>query len=125
MLLGCQVEICQPVEFRVFICRDINTFTILAELTVVVGDFFLRVAWCQRNFLSCRRVHQPEIGLIDRKCFQQEDVLVVRRPIKRLPSATFQFRQQVICFRVGGIHDPQIGIPSGAPRGHVRDLISF
>ena len=109
-----QIEIGQPLKLRVSVCCDVNAPAVLAELSPSVRNLLFRITRCKRCFLARGRIHQPQIRFIDGQIFLQQNFLVVRRPIERLPASSLQPRQQPVRFRFGRIHHPQIHVFSGA-----------
>src|SRR6266853_1642182 len=123
-LLRQQIQVSQPVEFRILVRGDVNPLAILAEPSFAIRNFFRRVSWSQFHLFAGRRIHKPQVRFVDGSLFRQQNFPVIRRPIERLPPAASELRKQMVRLRSCRIHHPQIGICPCAPRGHVGDLVA-
>src|SRR5882762_7284548 len=63
-LLRCQIDVGQPVKFRILVRRDVNPFAILAEPSFAIRNLFACIPRGQLRLLAGRRILNTQIPLV-------------------------------------------------------------
>ena len=119
-----EVEPHETQEFRAGVGRRRDRLAVRKESRLVVGDEALAAARRQRRLLPCRRIDQPEVGLIDRDSLDHENAPAVGRPVERLPAASRELGHETIAARVGRVLGVQVRVVPVAARRGVGDAVA-
>ena len=121
-----QREIRESSHLRALVGREIDPLAVAAEprSAPAVGD---RVCAGRRE----QRLHaggdvgQPEVALVHRDRLVQQDRAVVWCPVERRKPAAHELDHQAIGPRIGGVHHPQVQVPTIASGGHIGVAVAL